>query len=174
MDNIKEVNAFEKQGSKEFLLGAYSFPDSWQGLTMDKINEENGSKGQNEVKTRFVLGTYYYSDPCEEPYTQDLGIIVNLSEGEDLMLHEMKKIAKPILENLKNVEIKNVEDLRFQETLSSDIDLSEEEVKSFRFQYKENGEWEFDFGLFIREYIKYENDSEEFKDLVDEGILEVI
>lgn len=140
---------------------------------MSTIKEVNAF-GEQRTKTKFLLGTYYYSDPCEEPYTQDLGIIVNLSESEDLMLDEMKKIAKPILENLKNVEIKNVEDLRFQETLSSDIDLSEEEVKSFRFQYKENGEWEFDFGLFIREYIRYENDSKEFKDLVDEGVLEII
>ena len=141
---------------------------------MDNIKEVN-SFGEQGKKTKFVLGTYYYSDPWEEPYTQDLGMIVNLSESEDLMLDEMKKIAKPILENLKNVEIKNVEDLRFQQMLSSDIDLSEEEeVKSFRFQYKENGEWEFDFGLFIREYIRYENDSKEFKELVDKGVLEVI
>lgn len=174
MNAIKEVNAFGGQEKEESSLGAYTYPDPWLGLTMDKTKEEDDYRGQKEVKNRFILGTYYYSDPCEEPYTQDLGIIVNLSESEDLMLDEMKKIAKPILENLKNVEIKNVEDLRFQETLSSDIDLSEEEVKSFRFQYKENGEWEFDFGLFIREYIRYENDSKEFKELIDEGVLEVI
>ena len=133
---------------------------------MDNIKEVNAF-GEQGKKTKFVLGTYYYSDPCEDPYLEELGIKVNIVDSISDMIGTMKEVAKALGDD--------IEDIRFDpETPYSSPDSYGNGGRVFRFISKENGDWKRGYGLFIREYIKYENDSEEFKDLVDKGVLEVI
>lgn len=133
---------------------------------MNAIKEVNAFGGQ-EKKTKFLLGTYFYSDPCEDPYLEELGIRINIVDSMSDMIGTMKRVAKALGED--------IEDIRFDpNTPYSSPDSYDNDGRVFRFISKEDGEWKRGYGLFLREYIRYENDSKEFKELIDEGVLEVI
>ncbi|WP_283693681.1 hypothetical protein [Clostridium perfringens] len=140
MNNIKEVNAFEKQKEHDDIEG----------------------------KVEFTLGTYDYYDSFDSPYYDELGLRVMLTDNEDLLIKELKDILSVIIED--------IEDLRYTEENSYEPKSSEdeEELRLFEFEYKKNGVWSVDRGLYVSEYFKYENDSKEFKDLVNKGIIKIV
>lgn len=138
---------------------------------MNNIKEVNAFGEQKEHdniegKVEFTLGTYNYYDSFDSPYYDELGLRVMLTDDEDLLIKELKDIVRVI--------IGDVEDLRYTEENPYEPEISEEELRLFEFEYKKNGVWSVDCGLYVSEYVPYENDSKEFKDLVNKGIIKIV